>query len=133
MWTAFVVGWAWVGMCERVERAQKVGGRPLYADTDGLLWARPPGAEGLEYGESAGDWQVRDTPGWSWVERSKLYVRGRGEIVSGFASSGIPRARLIEYLAGNEAPFRVETVREQAGKRANAPAEVKLWAERKAR
>lgn len=133
VWTAFVVGWAWVGMCQRVERAQRAGGRPLYADTDGLLWARPPGVDGLEYGENAGDWQVRDTPGWSWVERSKMYVRGRGGIVSGFASSGIPRARLIEYLAGNEAPTRVETVREQAGKRASAPAEVKLWAERKAR
>jgi len=133
VWTAFVVGWAWVEMCRRVEDARKVGGRPLYADTDGLLWARPPGVEGLEYGERAGDWQVRDAPGWSWVERSKMYLRGRGENVTGFASAGIPRARMLEYLRGNEAPTRAESVREQAGRRSGEPAEVKMWAERKAR
>lgn len=130
VWPAFVVARAWVSLCERIEAVKAAGGRPLYCDTDGLLWAGPEGVA-LPQGEAAGDWQNRGRPAWVWCERAKLYVRGEGRAISAAASSGIPKADLIWYLEGGGAPRRLQSVREQAAARIPEPKEVETWAKRK--
>jgi hypothetical protein len=132
VWPAFVVGRAWVSICERIEAIKAIGGRPLYADTDGILWAKAPGAA-LELGDGAGAWQLRNLPDWAWCERAKLYLRGTGHTIAASASAGIPRADLLWYLEGGGAPYRRESLREQAARRATEPQEVRSWSERKIR
>jgi len=132
VWPAFVVGRAWVSLCERIEAVRAAGGRALYCDTDGLLWAKPPGPA-LELGDGPGEWQLRGLPEWAWCERAKLYARGIGSTISAAACSGIPRADLIWYLEGGDAPTRRESIREQAARRAEEAQAVKRWKERKER
>jgi len=129
VWPAFVVSRAWVSLCERIEAVEAQGGRPLYCDTDGLLWAGPEGA-GLPTGEKAGDWQNRGRPAWVWCEREKLYVRGEGRTIAAAASSGIPKPDLVWYLEGGGSPTRLQSVREQAAARQDQAKEVLAWKKR---
>ena len=130
VWPAFVVARAWVSLCERIEAVRAAGGRPLYCDTDGLLWAGPEGVE-LPKGDAAGEWQNRGRPAWVWCERAKLYVRGEGHKILQAASSGIPKPDLIWYLEGGGAPRRLQSIREQAAARQTQPKEIESWAKRK--
>lgn len=130
VWPAFVVARAWVSLCERIEAVKAAGGRPLYCDTDGLLWAGPAGAD-LPKGEAAGEWQNRGRPAWVWCERAKLYVRGEGHAILQAASSGIPKADLVWYLEGGGSPRRLQSIREQAAARQDQPREIEAWAKRK--
>jgi hypothetical protein len=132
VWTAFVVSRAWVSLCERLEAIRAAGGRPLYCDTDGILYACPPGVE-LERGDALGAWQERGRPEWVLHERLKLYARGTGGKITAAASAGVPRADLVWYLEGGAAPTRLETVREQAARGHNTPEEVASWSTRKER
>jgi hypothetical protein len=130
VWPAFVVARAWVSLCERIEAVRAAGGRPLYCDTDGLLWAGPEGVE-LSTGDAAGEWQNRGRPAWVWCERAKLYVRGEGHKILQAASSGIPKPDLIWYLEGGGAPRRLQSIREQAAARQTQPKEIESWAKRR--
>jgi len=129
VWTAFVVSRAWVTMCERIEAVRAVGGRPLYADTDGLCWAAPPGAQ-LECGDQLGQWQLRGLPEWAWIEARKIYARGINQKITAAASAGIPRADLVWYLDGGGAPYRWQTLREQIAQNQTEPQQVKVWTQR---
>lgn len=126
VWTAFVVTRAWIALCERLEAIRAAGGRPLYCDTDGVLYACPPGVE-LEHGDGLGEWQARGRPEWVLHERLKLYARGTGSTISAAASAGVPRADLVWYLEGGDAPARLETVREQCSRGHNDPQEIASW------
>lgn len=129
VWTSVIVGRAWVSLCERIEAVRAVGGLPLYADTDGLLWAAPAGVS-LPTGDALGDWSVRGLPQWAWVERRKIYARGIGRKITAAASAGIPRADLVWYLDGGGAPERVQTIREQLARGASQPERVPVWTQR---
>ena len=129
VWTAFVVSRAWVSLCERIEAVRAVGGLPLYADTDGLLWAAPPGVS-LPTGDALGEWSARGLPHWCWVERRKIYARGVGRKITAAASAGIPRADLVWYLDGGGAPVRVQTLREQLARGASTAEKVPVWTQR---
>jgi hypothetical protein len=126
VWTAFIVSRAWISLCERIEAVRAVGGLPLYADTDGLLWAAPAGAD-LPTGDALGEWSVRGQPHWCWIERRKIYARGIGRKITAAASAGIPRADLLWYLDGGSAPERVQTIREQLARGASTAEKVPVW------
>jgi hypothetical protein len=109
-WPAFVVSRAWIKIAEKAEDLAGLGCWPLYADTDGILIACPPGVEPCQEGPAAmGAWRIKRQFRGVEHRAARQFVRllETGEEELQFA--GVARRLQRDALSGTPKESGIET------------------------
>ena len=125
VWPAFVTARARMRLADEIERVEAAGGRPLYCDTDSVIF-EGPGPRYIEKARRIGQMERRGVYRQMLIVGKKEYAldagRGRWE----FHAKGIPWSEREAYLKTGRATFRRPVKMRESG-RIGVPAGV--WRE----
>lgn len=127
LWAAITTARARVRLRAEIVRIQARGARPLYCDTDSVIYAGPPGRYPLK-ARQIGDFERRGAYRSALIVGKKEYGLESSAGMWEIHVKGVPAAHREEYLRSGEAAYQLPTkMREAArtGRQANVWREVR--------